>query len=182
MKSASQVYIPAAACQYDWVWIMRCLRIRFSLLENSLFPKVNQVAFWGFLVYLFLQISVFPSSIYARASDQTLNLLSGKFPEGPVVRTQRFHCRGLGSIPGQRTKILQAEWHSRNSNNNNKPSSWGGHIPLVIWPALRGSPYRTLGSWASPAPPSSTGALRAGSGVAFFLDFYPHFDGSHPLR
>ena len=27
---------------------------------------------------------------------------------GPVVRTQHFHCQGLGSIPGQGTKIPQA--------------------------------------------------------------------------
>ena len=33
-----------------------------------------------------------------------------EFPSGSVVRTQRFHCQGLGSIPGQGTKIPQAEW------------------------------------------------------------------------
>ena len=33
-----------------------------------------------------------------------------KFPGGPVVRTRCFHCWGLGSIPGQRTRILQGEW------------------------------------------------------------------------
>ena len=27
-----------------------------------------------------------------------------EFPGGPMVRTQRFHCQGPGSIPGQRTK------------------------------------------------------------------------------
>ena len=31
-----------------------------------------------------------------------------KFPGGPVLRTQHFHCRGPGSIPGRGTKILQA--------------------------------------------------------------------------
>ena len=31
-----------------------------------------------------------------------------EFPEGPVVRTWCFHCRGPGSIPGQGTKILRA--------------------------------------------------------------------------
>ena len=29
---------------------------------------------------------------------------------GPVVRTQCFHCWGLASLPGQRTRILQGEW------------------------------------------------------------------------
>ena len=28
------------------------------------------------------------------------------FPGSPVVRTRCFHCRGLFSIPGGRTKIL----------------------------------------------------------------------------
>ena len=31
----------------------------------------------------------------------------------PVVRTQHFHCKVLGSIPGQGTKILQAEKHKQ---------------------------------------------------------------------
>ena len=31
-----------------------------------------------------------------------------EFPGSPVVRTLRFHCCGLGSIPGQGTKIPQA--------------------------------------------------------------------------
>ena len=32
----------------------------------------------------------------------------GEFLSGPVARTWIFHCRGLGPIPGQGTKILQA--------------------------------------------------------------------------
>ena len=28
-----------------------------------------------------------------------------EFPGGPVVRTQCVHCYGMGSIPGQGTKI-----------------------------------------------------------------------------
>ena len=31
-----------------------------------------------------------------------------EFPGGPVVKTWCFHCQGLGSIPGQGTKTLQA--------------------------------------------------------------------------
>ena len=31
-----------------------------------------------------------------------------ELPEGPVVRTWCFHCRGPGSSPGQGTKISQA--------------------------------------------------------------------------
>ena len=30
-----------------------------------------------------------------------------------MVRTLSFHCRGLGSIPDQGTKILHAVWHSQ---------------------------------------------------------------------
>lgn len=32
----------------------------------------------------------------------------GEFPDGPVVRTRRFYCGGLGSIPGQAIEIPQA--------------------------------------------------------------------------
>ena len=35
-------------------------------------------------------------------------LLPQEFPCGPVVRTQCFHCPGLGSIPGQGNKIPNA--------------------------------------------------------------------------
>ena len=31
-----------------------------------------------------------------------------QFPDGLVVRIWHFHCRGLGSIPGQGTEIPQA--------------------------------------------------------------------------
>ena len=37
-----------------------------------------------------------------------------------MVKTQCFHYRGLGSIPGQGSKIPQATWHSHVNNNNNK--------------------------------------------------------------
>ena len=33
----------------------------------------------------------------------------GGFPGGPVVKALHFHCRGLGSIPGLGTKILQSK-------------------------------------------------------------------------
>ena len=35
------------------------------------------------------------------------------FPGGPVVRTRRFYCQGLGSIPGWGTKTLQATRHAQ---------------------------------------------------------------------
>ena len=37
----------------------------------------------------------------------------GGFPSGLVVRTPRFHCRGMGSIPGWGTKIPYAAQHSQ---------------------------------------------------------------------
>ena len=37
----------------------------------------------------------------------------GGFPCGLVVRTQRFHCRGMGSIPGWGTKIPYGAQHSQ---------------------------------------------------------------------
>ena len=33
-----------------------------------------------------------------------------EFPGGPVVRTSQSHCHGMGSSPGQGTKIPQAMW------------------------------------------------------------------------
>ena len=34
-------------------------------------------------------------------------------PGGPVVKTLRFHCRGMCSIPGQGPKIPHATWHGQ---------------------------------------------------------------------
>ena len=38
------------------------------------------------------------------------------FPCGPVVKTPGFQCRGMGSIPGQGTKIPHVEPHSQKTN------------------------------------------------------------------
>ena len=35
------------------------------------------------------------------------------FSDGPEVKTLCFHCRGVGSIPGQGTKILYATWQGK---------------------------------------------------------------------
>ena len=35
----------------------------------------------------------------------------GDFPGGPVVKTLSFQCRGLGSIPGQGSLVLQLRPH-----------------------------------------------------------------------
>ena len=48
-----------------------------------------------------------------------VTLQKGSFPEypvGPVVRTHRFHCHGLGSIPGWGTKIPQATQRNQVKN------------------------------------------------------------------
>ena len=36
-----------------------------------------------------------------------------EFPGGPMVRTQRFHCWGPGSVPGWGIKTLQVTWHGQ---------------------------------------------------------------------
>ena len=36
-----------------------------------------------------------------------------EFPGGPVVRLRAFTVKGVGSIPGHRTKILQATWSKK---------------------------------------------------------------------
>ena len=35
------------------------------------------------------------------------------FLGGSVIRTPQFHCRDMGSIPGQGNKVPQAEGHSQ---------------------------------------------------------------------
>ena len=42
------------------------------------------------------------------------NTEAWEFSGGPVVRTQRFHCQGPGSIPGRVTKTPQATWLGQN--------------------------------------------------------------------
>ena len=43
-----------------------------------------------------------------------------EFPGNPVARTHTFNARGLGSIPGRGTKILQAMWYSQKKKKENK--------------------------------------------------------------
>ena len=38
-------------------------------------------------------------------------------PGSPVVKTLCFHCRGMGLIPGQGTKILNAVWYGWKQTN-----------------------------------------------------------------
>ena len=42
-----------------------------------------------------------------------------EFPGGPVVRIQRFHCRGPSSFPGWGTKILQDAQHGQKNKKEN---------------------------------------------------------------
>ena len=44
--------------------------------------------------------------------EREKNRVKRDFPHGPVVKTPCFHCRGMGSIPGWGTKILNAMRHS----------------------------------------------------------------------
>ena len=45
---------------------------------------------------------------------------NGGVPCGPMVRTQQFHCWGLGSIPGQGTKIPKAIQHGQKEKEKEK--------------------------------------------------------------
>ena len=49
--------------------------------------------------------------IYKKTKHFWLKIKYREFPGGLVVRILGFHCRGLGSIPGQGTEILQAMQH-----------------------------------------------------------------------
>ena len=42
-----------------------------------------------------------------------------EFLGSPVVKTQCFHCWGLGSIPGRGTKTLYVVWHGPKQTNKN---------------------------------------------------------------
>lgn len=39
-----------------------------------------------------------------------------EFLSGPAVRTQCFHCYGLGSVPGCRSNILKVSWCGQKKN------------------------------------------------------------------
>ena len=49
------------------------------------------------------------------------------FPCGPVVKTPGFQCRGMGSIPGQGTKIPQAARHRQKKQTKNPKSNASVH-------------------------------------------------------
>ena len=60
-----------------------------------------------------------------------------------MVRTQCFHCLGLGLTPGQRPKILQAvRWGKTNTKNNPKtwPQAASPALDLTVFPSLFGVP------------------------------------------
>ena len=53
-----------------------------------------------------------------------------EFPGSPVVSA--FAAEGMGSIPGQGTKILQAVWHSEKLKKPGSPDLELG-FPLAQW-------------------------------------------------
>ena len=46
------------------------------------------------------------------------NFVHWDFPGGPLVKTPCSQCRGMGSIPGWRTKIPHALWCGQNKQTN----------------------------------------------------------------
>ena len=78
------------------------------------------------------------------------NTQSGEFPGGPVVRIQCFHCEGLGSIPGQGTKILQDAW--RGQKKKKKVGSMRHEQDLMmkgvlkVWTLI----FRARETWTQP--------------------------------
>ena len=59
-----------------------------------------------------------------------------EFLGGPLVRTQHFHCQGLSSIPGQGTKIPQAEWCNQKEEtkqrNQGSPCTLASNSPTCL--------------------------------------------------
>ena len=52
-------------------------------------------------------------------------------PCGPVVKHLHFHCRGVGSIPAQGTKILHASWHREKKEKREKGLPSDPAVPLL---------------------------------------------------
>ena len=52
---------------------------------------------------------------HCKYSNKNMSLKKkwGEFPGCPMVRTQCFHCWDPNSIPGQKSKNLQAAWYSK---------------------------------------------------------------------
>ena len=63
---------------------------------------------------------------------------SADFPGGLMVKTHGFHCRGLGSIPGQGTKILHMTWHKQNKQNQEVQGSDNQALNRQKDPSQRG--------------------------------------------
>ena len=55
--------------------------------------------------------------VYFTTIRMTTNINIREFPGGLVVRILGFHCCSLGSVPGERTKILQAMRHRQKQTN-----------------------------------------------------------------
>ena len=58
-----------------------------------------------------------------------------------MLRTQLFHCREHGSIPGQGTKIPQASWLSQKTREKQQYDGREGNSGLVTPPLLNPSPW-----------------------------------------
>ena len=57
-----------------------------------------------------------PEGRVAHQAAQT----SWNFPGGPVVKTQSFHCRVTGLVPGWGTRILHATWLGQKIKNKKR--------------------------------------------------------------
>ena len=55
-----------------------------------------------------------------------------EFPGSPVVKIPHFHWKGLGSTPGEGTKILQASGCGQR-NQNNFPLELATHSSILAW-------------------------------------------------
>ena len=100
---------------------------------------------------------------------------SQEFPDSPVVRTQRFHCRGLGSTPGQGPKILEATERSQEKKNKNSL-----HLdPCLTTGGMISTKSRA--EWGTPAAPplhseartACTETISGPTSSDICPDFYP---------
>ena len=97
-----------------WTSSMDCARVSSLRCWPQGKGHERRRSAWDFPVYFFAARC---ESIIISNHTQNMCFLKwvylGRFPGGPVVRTQCSHCQGLGSIPGQGTKTLQARQHGQ---------------------------------------------------------------------
>ena len=79
------------------------LSLQYSCLENPMDRGA-----WQAIVLRAAKSWTLLNAITRNQNSDLKSVEFKEFPSGLVARIWHFHCRGLGSVPGQGTKILAA--------------------------------------------------------------------------